>query len=186
MRRLHSLAIAVLPVISLVPVLLLAGPANAAASTLQVTPRTVAAGGTVRVSGGPCEPHRTNGYVISPAFVNDYASHDFAGVGAVAFSTNAGGTFSVTAQVAAGTAPGNYWLTVRCGGGNFGGTTLTVTAAAEPASTSAPTAVPAGSGGLAATHHTAQPPLLLLGGAGLLLLAGGGALLRRRSAEPSH
>ena len=182
MRRLHALAISVVPVISLV--LWLAGPANAAAPTLHVTPHTVAAGGTVQVSG-TCESH-TTGFAISPAFVHD-AGHDFAGVGAAGFSTNAGGAFSVTAQVAAGTAPGTYSVTARCGGGNLGiSATLTVTAAAQPASTSAPTAVPAGSGGLAATHRSPQPPLLLLGGAGLLLLAAGGALLRRRSAEPSH
>ena len=117
MRRLHALASSVVPVISLVPVLLLAGPANAAASSLHVTPRTVAAGGTVQVSG-TCESH-TTGFAISPAFVHD-AGHDFAGVGAVGFSTNAGGAFSVTAQVAAGTVPGIYSVTARCGGGNLG------------------------------------------------------------------
>jgi hypothetical protein len=186
MRRLLALATAVIPMIWL------AAPATAAGGTLHVTPHSVPAGGTVRVSGGSCEPHRTQGYAISPAFVNGYEhGHDFAGVGAVSFTTNSAGYFSVTAQVAAGTAPGSYWLTVRCGGGNYGGTTLTVTAAAKPAAAkpaagSAPTAVPAGTGGLAATGHTPHPQSLLLGGAGLLLLVAGGALLRvRRRTRPA-
>lgn len=177
MRRLLALAIAV------VPVIWLAAPAAAAAPTLHVNPPTVAAGGTVQVNG-TCEP-RTTGFAISPAFVHD-ASHDFAGVGAAPFSTNAGGAFSVTAQVAASTAPGTYSVTARCGGGNLGIlVSLTVTAATAPALTSAPTAVPAGSGGLAASEGTSQPRLLLVGGAGLLSLVIGGALLQvRRRQQP--
>lgn len=163
MRRLLVLAI------GLMSVIWLAAPATAADATLHVSPHTVPAGGTVQVSG-TCEPHSV-GYVLSSAFVHD-ASHDFAGVGAVQFSTNSGGAFSVSAQVAAGTAPGSYSVGARCGGGNLGITaTLTVTAAAG----SAPTAVPAGSGGLAATQRTSQP--LLFGGIGLLVLVAGGALL---------
>lgn len=172
MRKLLALAIAV------IPVLWLAAPATAAGESLHVTPHTVAAGGTVQVSG-TCDPH-TTGFAISPAFVDD-ASHDFAGLGAVPFNTNAGGAFSVTAQVAAGTAPGNYSVTARCGGGNLGiSATLTVTAG------SVPTAVPAGSGGLAASDSTPQPRLVLLGGGGLLLLlTAGGALLQvRRRQRP--
>jgi hypothetical protein len=171
MRRLLALAI------TLIPVIWLAAPATAAGTSLHVTPHTVAAGGTVQVSG-TCEP-RTTGFAISPAFVDD-AGHDFAGLGAVPFHTNAGGAFSVTAQVAAGTAPGNYSVTARCGGGNLGiSAALTVTAG------SAPTAVPAGSGGLAASDSTPQAQLLLLGGVGLLLFAAGGALLQfRRRQRP--
>jgi hypothetical protein len=177
MRRLLALAIAV------TPMLWLAAPAAAAAPTLHVNPHTVAAGGTVQVSG-TCEAH-TTGFAISPAFVND-ASHSFAGVGAAPFNTNAGGAFSVTAQVAPGTAPGSYSVTARCGGGNLGILVpLTVTAAGDPGLTSAPTAVPAGSGGLAADDGTPKSELLLLGGAGLLLLVGGGALLRVRRGQRS-
>lgn len=170
MRRLLALAIAV------VPVVWLAAPAAAAAPTLHVNPHTVAAGGSVQVSG-TCEAN-TTGFAISPAFVHD-ASHDFAGVGAAPFSTNAGGAFSVTAQVAASTAPGTYSVTARCGGGNLG-IMVALTVTAGPAATSAPTAVPAGSGGLAASDGTPQPQLLLLGGAGLLLLITGAALLQAR------
>jgi len=172
MRKQLALAIAA------TPVLWLAAPAAAAAPTLHVNPHTVAAGGTVQVSG-TCEPH-TTGYAISPAFVND-ASHSFAGVGAAPFNTNAGGAFSVAAQVAAGTAPGTYSVDARCGGGNLGILVpLTVTAAGDPPLTSAPTAVPAGSGGLAADDRAQESELLLYGGAGLLLLVTGGALLRVR------
>ena len=176
MRRLLVLAIGAISAIWL------AAPATAAAATLHVTPHTVPAGSTVRVSG-TCEPHST-GYALSSAFVHD-ASHDFAGVGAAPFSTNAAGAFSVSARVAAGTAPGNYPVGARCGGGNLGITvTLTVTAASGAAAEgSAPTAVPAGTGGLAAADRTSQP--LLFGGAGLLLLVAGGALLLvRRGHRP--
>jgi hypothetical protein len=173
MRKLLALAIAVIPMIWL------AAPASAAAKSLHVKPHTVAAGGTVQVSG-TCDPH-TTGFAVSPAFVHD-ASHDFAGVGAVSFSTNAGGAFSVTARVAAGTVPGNYSVTARCGGGNLGiSAALTVT----PAAGSAPTAVPAGSGGLVGPARTPQSQQLLLGGIGLLSLVAGGALLRvRRRQRP--
>jgi hypothetical protein len=166
MRRLLALAIA------MVPVIWFAAPAAAAAPTLHVNPNAVSAGGSVQVTGS-CEPN-TTGFAISPAFVHD-ASHDFAGVGAAPFSTNATGAFSVTAQVASSTAPGRYSVTARCGGGNLGiSATLTVAADSAP-----PTAVPAGSGGLAASDQAPQSRLMLFGGAGLLLLVAGGALLGR-------
>jgi hypothetical protein len=166
MRRLLALAIA------MVPVIWFAAPAAAAAPTLHVNPHTTAAGGSVQVTGS-CEAN-TTGFAISPAFVHD-ASHDFAGVGAAPFSTNAAGAFSVTAQVASTTAPGTYSVTARCGGGNLGiSATLTVVADSAP-----PTAVPAGSCGLAATSDASLPRLMVLGGSGLLLLVAGGALLGR-------
>lgn len=165
MRRLPVLAIAA------VPMFLLAAPATAATPTLAVHPGSVSAGGSVQVTGS-CEAN-TTGFAISHAFLHD-AGHDFAGVGAASFNTNAAGTFSVTAQVPASTAAGSYTISARCGGGNLGVTaTLTVTAAAG--STAAPTAVPAGTGGLAATGGSGTGQLELLGGAGLL--AGAGLLL---------
>jgi hypothetical protein len=168
MRRLPILAIAAAPVI------LLAAPAAAAAPTLSVHPGAVNAGGSVQVSGS-CQPN-TTGFAISHAFLHD-ASHDFAGVGAAPFSTNATGKFAVTAQVPSSIAAGSYSVTARCGGGNLGVTaTLTVTAAvaSDPAS-APPTAVPAGTGGLATTGGSGHGQLELLGGAGLL--AGAGLLL---------
>lgn len=175
MRRLPVLVLAA------VPALLLTTPGLAATPTLAVHPSSVTAGGSVQVTGS-CEAN-TSGFAISHAFLHD-ASHDFAGVGAAPFSTNAAGKFTVTAQVPASIAAGSYPITARCGGGNLGVTaTLTVTAAAASGSaSSAPTAVPAGTGGLAATGGSGHGPLELLGGVGLL--AGAGLLLaaRRRTA----
>jgi hypothetical protein len=171
MRKLLALTIAV------VPAIWLAAPAGAAPSaSLHVTPATVAAGGSVQVNG-TCEPN-TSGFAISHAFLHD-ASHDFAGVGAANFTTNAAGNFTVTAEVPASITPGSYDVTGRCGGGNLGiSVTLTVTAAG------APTAVPAGTGGLAATtsagaEHRQQ---LLIGLGVVLLLAGGLGVARLRRA----
>jgi hypothetical protein len=102
------------------------GSAWAAAPTLAVTPVTVPAGGTVTVTGS-CTP-ATPGTALSSAFLHD-ATHDFAGVGAVVFTTDTAGNFSSTAEIPAATAPGRYTITARCGGGNLGiQATLTVTA----------------------------------------------------------
>jgi hypothetical protein len=163
--------------IALVAGLWLAAPAGASpAATLHVTPTTVPAGGSVDVTGS-CEPS-TAGFAISHAFLHD-ATHDFAGVGAAAFTTTAAGSFSVAAAIPASIPPGSYDVTARCGGGNLGITvTLTVTASTTP-----PTAVPAGSGGQAASTKagTERGHLLLAGLGGLLLLAGCAGLGRRRA-----
>ena len=106
----------------------MAGPATAA--SLTVSPSTVAAGGSVTVSGN-CEPN-TSGFALSTAFLHD-ASHDFAGVGAVSFTTDASGNFSATATIPTSRAPGHYTVTARCGGGNLGvQAPLTVTRGALP------------------------------------------------------
>lgn len=180
MRRLIALAIAT------VPVLWLATPAAAAAPSLHVTPNSVAAGGSVQVTG-TCEAN-TTGSAISQAFLHD-STHDFAGVGAVAFHTDATGAFSVSAQVPGSIAAASYPVTARCGGGNLGiSATLTVTAAAGPAAP--PTAVPAGSGGLAAsTSDRTERQQLELGGIGLALLMAGAigvAALRRGQRRAGH
>lgn len=146
---------------------LVAAPATAAPASLVVAPMTVGAGGSVHVSG-TCEAH-TSGFAISHAFLHD-AAHDFAGVGAVSFTTDAAGAFAVDAQIPSSITPGTYTVTGRCGGGNLGiSRTLVVTAAAA-----VPSQVPAGSGGRAATTapHT-RDMQWLLGGVGLLLLLGG-------------
>jgi hypothetical protein len=172
MRRLLILTIA------LIPGLWLAVPAGAAPpATLHVTPTTVPAGGSVQVSG-TCESN-TDGFAISHAFLHD-ATHDFAGVGAAPFTTDAAGAFSVTATIPSSTAAGSYNVTARCGGGNLGiAVTLTVTAASGP-----PTAVPAGSGGRAATTGpgTERRQVLLAGLGGALLLACCAGLARRHHA----
>jgi hypothetical protein len=171
MRKLLVLSIA------LIPGLWLATPAGAASpATLHVAPTSVPAGGSVQVTGR-CEPS-TQGFAISHAFLHD-ATHDFAGVGASAFTTNGGGAFSVAAEIPSSTPPGSYDVTARCGGGNLG---LTV-ALTVIAGSGTPTAVPAGSGGQAGTTSpgTEHGQLLLAGLGGVLLLAGCAGLARRRA-----
>ncbi|MGZ4613829.1 MAG: hypothetical protein ACXV1K_11775 [Kineosporiaceae bacterium] len=147
-----------------------------AATSLSVSPTTTAPGTTVHVSGS-CG-HQTSGFVISPAFLHD-SSHDFAGVGAVSFSTGAGGGFSVDAAVPASIRPGSYTVSARCGGGNLGITATLIV------SGTLPTHVPAGSGGAAATPG-APADAWWLGVAGLALVAAGGGLLGRRAIRRSR
>jgi hypothetical protein len=162
----------------LAALLALAGPAVAASASLHVSPTTVAAGRTVTVSGS-CEAN-TNGFVISEAFFKD-ATHEFAGLGAVAFTTGAAGTFTTHPVVAATTAPGNYVITARCGGGNLG---IEAHLRVTNGNGGTPTGVPAGTGGLAATADRGPTGALVLGGAGALLVLAAGAklLLVRRAA----
>lgn len=155
----------------LAALLALATSAVAAPASLQVTPSTVAAGRAVTVTGH-CG-NNTSGYVISRAFFRD-ATHDFAGVGAVSFNTDAAGAFTTHPVIAATTAPGDYTIGARCGGGNLGiQVHLTVIAATG----ATPTAVPAGTGGLAATADRGPAGALIVGGLGALLLLAAGAKL---------
>ena len=119
----------------------------------------------------------SSGFVISKAFFHD-SNHDFAGLGAVYFTTDASGAFTTHPVVATTTAPGDYTIGARCGGGNLGiQLHLTVTAAAG----GTPTAVPAGTGGLAATADRGPiAALIVIGAGGLLLLAAGAMFLRSR------
>lgn len=170
MRKVLGLAIATIAAFWMV------APAQAApAASLRVAPTTQQAGGSVQVSG-TCEAN-TSGFALSPAFLHD-STHDFAGVGAVAFTTNSSGSFSATATIPASRTPGSYTVSARCGGGNLGVTaTLVVTAASG-----LPTRVPAGSGGLAATGSgwsAAQLGLAAVGG--LLVLVGGLGMTRQRT-----
>jgi hypothetical protein len=154
----------------------LAVPASAQAATakLSVSPKTTAPGTVVHVSGS-CEAN-TSGSAISTAFLHD-ASHDFAGVGAAPFSTNASGAFSVDARVSSTIKPGSYGVTARCGGGNLGiEVTLRV-------SGSAPSGVPAGSGGAAATPGITNSTWWLAGAGVALIAVGAGSLRLRRPAR---
>jgi hypothetical protein len=153
----------------------LAVPATASAATsLTVSPTTTAPGTTVHVSGS-CEAN-TSGFAISHAFLHN-ASHDFAGVGAVPFSTTANGTFSVDATVPATIKPGSYAITARCGGGNLG-ITATLTVAGT-----VPSHVPAGSGGQAATSGPGADTWGLAAAGLVLTAAGSASLIRRRVAR---
>jgi len=164
----------IVPLVGVCAAIFAASPAAQAATELHVSPSTVPAGQSVQVSGS-CEAN-TTGFALSTAFLHD-ASHDFAGVGAVSFNTNAAGAFSAQASIPATTSPGTYPVTARCGGGNLGiSATLTVT---SPGAGGVPTAVPAGSGGLAATSDGTRQKLLGLGGAGALAVVIGGVAAAR-------
>jgi hypothetical protein len=127
-----------------------------------------------------CEAN-TDGFALSHAFLHD-AAHDFAGVGAAPFHTDAAGGFSVTVQIPASIPPATYDVGGRCGGGNFPIlASLTVTAGSAP-----PTAVPAGSGGLAATtsDHGGRWQLLFAGTGLVLLVFGSLGAIRLRRTTP--
>lgn len=118
----------------------------AAAADFTVTPTSIAAGGTVQVAGN-CEAN-TSGFAISQAFLHD-ATHDFAGVGAAPFSTDASGNFTTSASIPASIAPGAYDVTVRCGGGTLGITVvLNVTKGGQLAVTGPDAVAVAGFGAL--------------------------------------
>jgi hypothetical protein len=142
--------------------LIVAAPAVASAS-INVSPSSVPAGGTLTVSGstgGGCSP---GGQVTltSSAFSHQ---HDFAGVPAI-FATSANnGSYSVSTQIPSDRAAGSYHIGGRCGGGNFG----------QQASFQ----VTAASGTLPRTGFAAW----LIAALGLCLLSGGVELRRRLSA----
>ena len=119
-------------------VALAASPAAAATVSLNLSAVRIAPGGVVTIAG-QCQAHST-GFVISAAFLHD-ATHDFAGVGAVAFATSSSGKFTVVARIPATRALGVYTVTARCGGGNLGiARSLTVVTATLPATGSGPAA----------------------------------------------
>jgi hypothetical protein len=105
--------------------LLVGAPAAAGAASLHVTPSSVPAGDGVRLFGsvrGGC-PRGASVTLFSPAF---NPRQEFAGVPAVFARVGAGGGFSITTTIPGGRAPGSYSVGARCGGGNFGHTSLHV------------------------------------------------------------
>ncbi len=86
--------------------------------TLHATPNSVFRGGTVRVGGlaGGC-PTGDQVTLISRAFPH---THDFAGLPAVFTPVRPDDTYATFVHIPASRAAGNYAITARCGGGNFG------------------------------------------------------------------
>jgi hypothetical protein len=145
--------------VSLAALALLLGAAPAAAKgSIKVSPNSVPAGGTVTVSGSAAGGCASGDQVtlISRAFGGQ---HEFAGVPAVFTPSGSNGSFSVRAPIPSSRAPGNYSVSGRCGGGNFGSASFRVTAA----STTLP--------------RTGLSPGLLAA-LGVCLVAGGAALRR--------
>ena len=145
---------------------LLVTAAPAAASSIQVSPTSVSAGGSVTISGSVAGGCASGDQVTltSTAFAS---GSEFAGVPAVNTPSMSNGAFTATAQIGSNTQAGSYTVSGRCGGGNFGSAKFTVTAAP--------------SGSLPRTG--VDPAPLALTGL-FMLLAGAG--LRRRSAPRSR
>jgi hypothetical protein len=94
---------------------------------VKVTPSTVKAGKSTTVSGavgkGCKKPARVT--IYSPAF-KGATKHHFAGLPAIVTTTNKKGRFSTKLRIRKSVKPGRYHVGGRCGGGNFGSTTLRV------------------------------------------------------------
>jgi hypothetical protein len=124
---------------ALVGLAVLAPGALAASSHfVKVSPAKVAAGKTVTVSGSVgsgCQTGKKSdsATIISKAFKG--SKTNFAGVPSVSASlaNSTNGSFSVKVKLSKKLKAGKYSVSGRCGGGNFGSTTLKVTA---PGSTS--------------------------------------------------
>ena len=95
--------------------------------SIQVSPNTVKAGKTVTFRGSVAGGCQTPGMVTiySRAFKGATARH-FAGVPAVSAKANAQGRFAARIRLAKTLKSGRYRISGRCGGGNFGSTTLKV------------------------------------------------------------
>jgi hypothetical protein len=98
------------------------------AKRLHVSPSTVKAGSTVRVYGsaaGGC----AKGDVVtiySNAF-KGATTGNFAGIPAVSATVGKSHNFSRKVKLSSKVKPGKYHMGARCGGGNLGAATLTVT-----------------------------------------------------------
>jgi len=110
MSRTFAVALVVLAAVAV------AASATASRPRIVVRPRTVALGGTVRVSGnaGTCTVGDTV-TLISGAF----PGHAF-GRGTLSGLVRAGHSFSVVGRVPANVPAGRYSVSGRCGGGNLG------------------------------------------------------------------
>jgi len=148
--------------------MLVAAPAYAKSASVSVSPSTVAAGGTVHISGSiPVKkcPASDGATVTSEAalFPPD-------GFGPTA-TRDSSGDFAIDYTVPASTTPGTYTVGLRCGGGNVGvGASLTVVPSGGPAT---------GAGGASGTSAGAWTVI----GAACLVLAGLVMVARRRIAR---
>ena len=108
--------------------------ALASSHFVKVSPGQVSPGQTVTVSGSVghgCQIGRKgdSATIFSKAF-KGATRHSFAGVPAVSASLakSKNGAFSIKVTLGPNVKPSKYSVTGRCGGGNFGSTTLKVTA----------------------------------------------------------
>jgi hypothetical protein len=107
---------------------LLAHTAFASSHYIRVAPGSVARGHVVRVYGsvgtGCASIDQVTLY--SKAFAGA-TTQDFAGLPAIYTRQDAHHRFSIHVRIRRAVAPGSYSIGGRCGGGNFGHATLTVT-----------------------------------------------------------
>lgn len=109
------------------------GAFAASSHFLKVSPSKVQQGNVVTVSGSVdhgCEiGHKGDAATIFSKAFKGATKHNFAGVPSVSASLakSKNGSFSVKVTLATNVKPGKYSVGGRCGGGNFGTTTLKVT-----------------------------------------------------------
>ena len=107
--------------------------ALASSHFVKVSPGKANPGQTVTVSGSVdhgCQiGHKGDTATIFSKAFKGATKHSFAGVPAVSASLakSTTGAFSIKVTLSQNVQPGNYSLGGRCGGGNFGSTTLKVT-----------------------------------------------------------
>jgi hypothetical protein len=113
--------------------------AMASSHFLKVAPGKVAQGETVTVSGSVdhgCQiGHKGDVATIYSKAFKGATKHNFAGIPSVSASLakSTTGAFSVKVKLSNSVKPGKYSVGGRCGGGNFGSTTLKVTSGLPPA-----------------------------------------------------
>jgi hypothetical protein len=118
--------------------------ARAQPGSLTLDPPTVTAGGGKLFVNGTCEAN-TDGFVISEAFAGQPSVGEFAGVPALAITTDGSGSFGIGLTIAPTVKAGAYSVSLRCGGGLAASATLTVRSA-DLAETGAPIGVIATAG----------------------------------------
>jgi hypothetical protein len=109
-------------------------PAALASSShfLTVSPSKVRRGKTVTISGsvaGGCQTgHQGDVAIIFSRAFKGATTHRFAGIPSISVSLarSIHGGFSTKLNISRKVNPGKYFVTGRCGGGNFGSTTLRI------------------------------------------------------------
>jgi len=118
---------------ALVGLAVFAPAALAASHFVKVTPGSVSPNKTVTVSGSVgtgCQTgHKGDAATIISHAFKGATKTNFAGVPSVSASlaTSQNGSFSIKVKLAKNVKTGKYAVSGRCGGGNFGSTTLKVT-----------------------------------------------------------
>ena len=123
---------------ALVGLAVFAPAALASSHFIKVSPGKVDQGKTVTVSGSvdhDCQiGHKGDAATIISKAFKGATKQNFAGVPSVSASlaNSTDGAFSVKVKLSPTVNPGKYSVSGRCGGGNFGSTTLKVTAPPLP------------------------------------------------------